>query len=128
MTLEIVSVKVEQASDPTIDCKNTMVRGLEDEPIDYVLIVGLNENVLLDGASMSLVGCEEPCDVIDMQAGSFDRRADKLYEAEFRIRKRHEVGNYQVKLNQAETDCGSADLFVCIAKNSEEVDKEADCP
>ena len=128
MPLEIVSVKVEQASDPTKDCKNIMVRGLEDEPIDYVLIVGLNENVLLDGAGMSLIGCDEPCDVIDMQAGTFDRRADKLYEADFRIRRRHQVGNYKVKLNQAETDCGNADLVVCIAENSEEVDKEADCP
>jgi len=128
MTLEIISIKVEQANDPTGNCKNTMVRGLEDEPIDYILVVGLNENVLLDGASMSLIGCDKPCEVIDMQAGTFDRRADKLYEAEFRIRKRHPDGNYMVKLNQAETDCKNAELYVCIAKNSEEVDNRDDCP
>ncbi len=128
MTLEIISVKVELAANPTEECENIMVRGLEDEPIDYILVVGLNENILLDGASMSLIGCDGDCEVIDMQAESFDRRADKLYEAEFRIRSRHPVGNYKVKLNEAETDCKTAGLYVCIAKNSEEVDKKADCP
>ena len=127
MTLEIVSVKVELASNPTEDCENIMARGLEDNPIDYVLIVGLNENVLLDGASMSLIGCKGTCEVIEMQAESFDRRADRLYEAEFRIRNRHEEGTYKVKLNAAETDCKTAELNVCITKNSEEVEKKSDC-
>lgn len=119
MTLNIISVKVERASDPSEDCKNKMVEGLEDEPFEYVLVVGLNENVLLDGASMSLIGCDKHSAVIDMIAGTFDRRADKLYEADFLIRKRHKVGNYKVRLNQAETDCENADLYVCIVKNSE---------
>ncbi len=133
MTLEIESVKIERPAHPNEDCKNTMVRGIEDEPAEYILIVGLNENVLLDGSSMALVKNDGSCDNVDMVEDSFERRADKLYEAVFRIKDRQETGIYRVKLNDAETECpkddgDAGDKCVCIVKSPDEKDKGTDCP
>lgn len=127
MTLKIESVKIERPAHPNEDCKNTMVRGVEDEPAEYVLVVGLNENVLIDGSSMALVKNDGSCDDIDMIEDSFERRADKLYEAGFRIKDRQETGTYKVRLNDAETKCSKHDddLCVCIVESP---DEETDCP
>lgn len=126
MTLKIQSVKIERPADPGEDCKNTMVRGTLDDPADYVVVVGLNENVLIDGSSITLVKNDGSCGDIDMIEDSFERRADKLYEAGFLIRDRQETGIYKVRLNDVETKCSKHDddMCVCIVESPDQID----CP
>ena len=114
MVLKIVSVRVEHVDQPGEDCKNAMKRGEEDLPERYVLIAKLDDNVLLENSRIDLINAADSKTEIAMVPESFDRRGDKLYQAEFVIRYTSKTGKYLVRVNETTTKKDDKDTCVCI--------------